>query len=235
MRKVLDRTGSSRKLAVGVMMSRKTLMNEPTKWANVYPKKTQLAEIFLPDSKLFNVLHYADYDRKSTSREFLKAVSYAGKYLHAMQFDMIWPQTQSLMILKESAPDLAMILQVGADSMKQCDDDPEQVAERLVPYRAISCLDYVLLDKSMGKGVGMDANLLLTYIRAIKNRLPSVAIVVAGGLGPNTMGLVSPIRAEYPDVSIDAQGQLRPSKSALDPIDWKMAAEYLVQAGNRFL
>jgi len=31
-------------------------------------------------------------------------------------------------------------------------------------------------------------------------------------------------------MSIDAQGQLRPSKSALDPIDWSMAEEYLIKA-----
>jgi hypothetical protein len=35
---------------------------------------------------------------------------------------------------------------------------------------------------------------------------------------------------KFPRVSIDAQGKLRPSGDAHDPIDWEMAAEYLKQA-----
>lgn len=234
MQKILERTGSSRKLGVGVMMSRKTLLGIPTKWASVFPKKTQIADIFQQGRNLFNVLHYADYDEQSTSREFLKAIAYTGKYLHALQLDMTWPMLDGIKEVKRRAPEIAIILQVGEVAMEKCGNDPQQVAERLVPYRATNCLDYVLLDKSMGKGKGMDAELLLTYMRAIQARLKGLALVVAGGLGPETMNLVDPIRREFPDVSIDAQSRLRPSGNATDPIDWNLAGQYLREAGKRF-
>ena len=66
--------------------------------------------------------------------------------------------------------------------------------------------------------------------RAIKENIPEFGIVVAGGLGPRTLHLIEPIIEEFPDISIDAQGQLRPSHNALDPIDWDMAGEYLTKS-----
>ncbi|MFA5934800.1 MAG: hypothetical protein WC827_02885 [Candidatus Paceibacterota bacterium] len=39
---------------------------------------------------------------------------------------------------------------------------------------------------------------------------------------------------EFPDVSIDAEGKLRPSGSALDPVDWDMAEKYIIEALKLF-
>jgi len=47
---------------------------------------------------------------------------------------------------------------------------------------------------------------------------------------PTSMNLLMPIVQEYHSISIDAQGKLRPSGSALDPIDWDMAETYLINA-----
>ena len=44
------------------------------------------------------------------------------------------------------------------------------------------------------------------------------------------MNLVEPLVKMFPDLSIDAQGKLRSSGNALDPIDWGMAETYLVKA-----
>lgn len=57
-----------------------------------------------------------------------------------------------------------------------------------------------------------------------------LGIVATGGLGPEGIGLVEPLVEEFPDISINAQGRLRPSGSALDPIDWDVAKTYLVRA-----
>jgi hypothetical protein len=48
------------------------------------------------------------------------------------------------------------------------------------------------------------------------------------------MELVDPIIQEIPWVSIDAQSKLRPSGSALDPIDWTMARDYIEKASQLF-
>jgi hypothetical protein len=82
----------------------------------------------------------------------------------------------------------------------------------------------------MGKGKGMDAEWLLPFAHAIKKRFPEMGIGAAGGLGPETMHLVEPLVEDFPDLSIDAQGRLRPSGSALDPIDWNIAEQYLIKA-----
>jgi hypothetical protein len=76
----------------------------------------------------------------------------------------------------------------------------------------------------------MDAVGLIPFARAINEAFPNLGIAAAGGLGPKSVGLVEPLYQGFPDLSIDAQGKLRPSGDALDPIDWDMAAEYLVQA-----
>jgi hypothetical protein len=57
-----------------------------------------------------------------------------------------------------------------------------------------------------------------------------MGLVVAGGLGPDSIDMVKPLVKVFPDISIDAQGKLRPSGSALDPIDWDMAGTYLARA-----
>lgn len=61
-----------------------------------------------------------------------------------------------------------------------------------------------------------------------------MALAVAGGLGPDTMELINPIAESFPDISIDAQGKLRPSGNALDPIDWNLAEKYLSRSVAMF-
>jgi len=80
----------------------------------------------------------------------------------------------------------------------------------------------------------MKADELLPFARAIKKSFPALGIGAAGGLGPVTIGLVKPLVKEFPDLSIDAQGQLRESGSILDPVDWDMAGVYLAQAIRLF-
>ncbi len=123
---------------------------------------------------------------------------------------------------------LEIILQIGKDAIEQSGNDPREIVARLRDYRGV--VHYVLLDKSMGRGQGMDAGGLIPFVQAIKNAFPDLGIVVAGGLGPESIALVEPLAKMFPDISIDAQGKLRPSGSALDPIDWDMAATYLTKA-----
>lgn len=104
--------------------------------------------------------------------------------------------------------------------------------QKLEEYEGV--IKRVLLDKSMGRGLVMDSECLISFARAIRQRFPELGIAVAGGLGPKTVDLVKPIIDEFPDLSIDAQGKLRPSESALDPVDWNMAETYLINALKLF-
>lgn len=220
---------SRHKLHVGVMMSYKTLNNIETKWSKAFPPKDSIAGIFR-FSQTYNCLHYADYDHDTDfCQDLARAVACGGYGVHAVQLDMVWPDPAHIFLaLLLAEKKVEVILQVGKNAIELCGNDPARVVERLEDYEGV--IHRVLLDKSMGRGLGMDAEGLIPYARAIRSRFPGLGIGAAGGLGPKSIGLVEPLVREFPDLSIDAQGQLRPSGNALDPIDLEMAGEYLVQA-----
>jgi hypothetical protein len=224
---VLSSECTDRLLGVGVMMSYKTLNGLETKWSKAFPPKEKIREIFLPDAGLFNVLHYADYDGLSTADDLLHAVACAGPNLDAIQFDMIWPRAELLDALRR---DLGVanrrpefILQVGAKAIEAVWDSPTEVGLRIMEYQRRNLINRVLFDESGGRGRAMDAKRLLRFIHMV----PAMNIVIAGGLGPDTVPLAEPVLRQVPDASLDAQGKLRPSGSALDPIDWDMAERYI--------
>jgi hypothetical protein len=225
--------GSSHMLHVGVMMSYKTLHDIPSRWQNAFPPKKTIADIFSLDD-VYNCLHYADYDNNPDLwKSLAKAISYGGIGIHALQLDMIWPDPcQIVHGVHTSRKKIEVILQVGKNALEKVDNDPQAVVERLSDYDGT--IHRVLLDKSMGKGLGMDADSLIPFAQAIRENFPTLGIGVAGGLGPETTQLVEPLIAEFPDLSIDAQGRLRPSGNALDPINWNMAEKYLVKSLQLF-
>ena len=217
------------RLGVGVMTSRKQLNGLPSKWQNVFPKPEEIENIFfVRERALLNVLHYADYDGVDVAENLELLVKVGGHNLDAIQLDMVWPDPGVLMTFRERQADMPIVLQVGAKAMEQVGDSPERVVEHLRMYG--TSIDAVLLDKSMGRGLGMDAELLGTYAEQIDAALPKLSLVAAGGLGPDTLDLVKPLLRRFAETSIDAQGKLRPSGSALDPIDWAMAETYVRRA-----
>jgi len=223
---------SQRLLMVGVMISRKTLNGIPSKWTKVWPPKEQLRRIFVQHHRAFNCLHYADFDGEDVFLNLLRASTFGGPNLDALQLDMIWPDINALWDFRDTREDLKIVLQVNSRAMEQLDNDPERVALRIEEYSP--AINYVLLDKSMGRGQGMDAQALLPYCRAIRACTPELGLAVAGGLGPDTLHLAEPVVDEFPDVSLDAQGQLRVNGSSLDPIDWGRAVIYLKRAVKMF-
>ncbi|MCR4333596.1 MAG: hypothetical protein NUV60_01045 [Patescibacteria group bacterium] len=229
--KVHQRPDSKRKLHVGVMMSYKTLHGIPSSWDKAFPSKETIADIF-SSAETYNCLHIADYDSMPHlgRKTLAPALQYAGDLVHAVQLDMIWPHpSQILLGIHTSRKNPEVILQVGRKALTAVKDDPLLLVEKLREYEG-GVIQRVLLDKSGGEGRAMEADVLLPFVRAIRENLPELDIVVAGGLGPYTMHLAEPIIREFPDVSIDAQGRLRPSRNALDPVDWHMAGGYLATA-----
>ena len=224
--------GQKRRLHVGVMMSYKTLHNLETKWSVAFPAKEKISDIF-SSKETMNCLHYADYDEIDVTESIIQAISFGGDGINALQLDMIWPNPKHVFeAIENSQKELEVILQVGKNAIEQANNDPQEIVKRIKDYDGI--ISHVLLDKSMGRGLGMDALGLIPFVEAIKKEFPNLGIVVAGGLGPDTIDLVKPLSEKFPDISIDAQGKLRPSGNALDPIDWNMAEMYLVKALQLF-
>ncbi len=212
-------------------MSYKTLHDLPTKWAGVFPDKGTVRNIFVRREGVLNVLHYADYDGQTTLDDLTLALNYAGPDVDAMQLDMIWPDPKMLHELKKYAAstgrDLKFIIQVNSKAIENLDDDPTRVTDKLHEYYRMSLLDYALFDLSGGQGKPMRSTYLLTFIWLAVERMMDLSVAVAGGLGPDSMDLAEPIIRDLPETSFDAQSKLRPSGNALDPIDWRMAADYV--------
>ncbi|PCI28050.1 hypothetical protein COB55_04530 [Candidatus Wolfebacteria bacterium] len=215
------------------MMSYKTLRKIPGRYADVFPSKEKIASIFR-SGRTYNCLHYASYDGESDLvKSLTDAISWGGIGMDALQLDMTWPEAGDIAsVVHASQKTFEVILQVGKRALKEADNDPQVVVNTLEDYEGI--IKRVLLDRSMGKGIGMKADYLAPFVRAIKERFPQFGISVAGGLGPETMHLVRPLVEEFPDISIDAQGKLRQSGSILDPIDWGIAEQYLINALSLF-
>lgn len=223
------RKSSKRQLHVGVMMSYKTLHGIQTKWQKAFPPNENIAGIFSSD-KVYNCLHYADYDNSpDLPRSLSLAIEKSGICVRAIQLDMVWPNPEEVWDgVDRSRKRLEVILQVGRRALDEVRNDPQTLVEKLENYEGV--IHRVLLDKSGGEGRGMDAAELAVFARAIKERFPKLGLVFAGGLGPKTMHLVEPLVKDFPNLSIDAQGRLRQSGSAIDPINWHMAAVYLEKA-----
>jgi len=125
-------------------------------------------------------------------------------------------------------PKIKIILQINSRSLDMVDNDPRKLLRVLRAYN--TTVDYVLLDKSMGRGQGMQAEVLMPFVEAIVMHRSDLEIVVAGGLGPDTMHLAAPLVERSQRLSFCAQGQMRASGNALDPIEWDRATEYLRQS-----
>jgi hypothetical protein len=237
-RGVVNTTGH--KLGVGVMMSWKTLNGVSSRWSGIFPPNERVADIFIDDPRVFNILHYADYENLTSRDDIRRAIRLGGPNIHALQLDMPWPdmvtQCAGVFLETRDPPTLKVILQVGSAAMSMRDNDPKKVARTLAEYWSCGFVEYVLLDRSMGEGRTMDAHLLGKYLHEIRRELPNIGIVVAGGLGTTSLTLLEPFRQSgtHKDLSIDAQGRLRPSGSARDPLDLTMAEEYYVGAHEFF-
>jgi hypothetical protein len=226
--------GSLRMLHVGVMMSYKTLNDIETRWSKAFPPKEEIDQIFYGLSEqakkeVYYCLHYADYDHVTKFTDLARGLEFAGPFVHAIQLDMPWPEPGMVASgIHTSRRQIEVILQVGKKAIEEANNDPAEVVRRLEDYESI--IHRVLLDKSMGRGLGMDAASLAQFALAIKQRFPHLGLGFAGGLGPDSLHLLQTLPEMFPDLSIDAQGKLRPSGNALDPIDWSMASTYLAKA-----
>lgn len=222
---------SNRMLHVGVMTSYSTLNDTEMKWSNAFPPKEKIAGIFQPivDEIHYYCLHYLDYNHYTTFLDLARAIQLAGPYVNAIQLNMTWPEPQIVAsAVHTSRRQIEVILQIGKNAMEEANNNPAEVVERLEQYNGI--VDRILLGKSLGSGIGIDAGSLIPFVQAIREAVPTLGIGFAGDLGPETIHLAEPLIAVFSDLSIDAQERLRPSGNVLDPIDWGMAEEYLIQA-----
>jgi len=231
-RRTPDTDPRSYRLHIGAMTSYKYLYGLSAKWRAVWPKAEELAGIFsYRDSTIYNCLHYADFRPEASdglADHLNRAVEPCGPHLHAVQLDMVWPDPDELARFRAKHDPLGIVLQIGDAAFKRVHNDPERLVNRLQGYG--SSVTRVLLDTSGGAGKALDASALMPFLRRLRTDLPQLGLGVAGGLGPESMHLIKPLVAEFPRLSVDAQGRLRSSGDSLQPLEYQRAATYVAAA-----
>ncbi len=219
---------SERKLMVGVLMGTKTAQGLPNKWPNRYPKSREAKDIFVPHPRSLGLVHYHADDPQKLYEEILWADAVCGMAKHnqafsGFQLNVCWPDPLTLMHLRAIEHQLGersmiIVLQIGGGAFDKIHHSPGRLAEK-IHDEYLDLIDYVLLDPSGGKGEPFNPQKALEYLRALRadNGInQTIGLGVAGGLSAQNIGLLKPILEEFPDISFDAEGQLRDSADHLD-------------------
>ena len=222
-----ERKSENRKVMIGVMTH--PLVLHPERGAGipecdgvreVFPVRENIAGGFTDDPDVLNTVHYADLYGPRKGQDLFNnlklAAEYGGENMHAIQLDVTWPNLDEMRKFKDAYPQVKIILQLGKFSFKEAGNDPQKVVDRLREYG--DTIDFALLDMSMGKGQAMETEGILPMLRLIKKELPNLGLAVAGGLGPDSIDLLEPIAKEFPGISFDAQGNLKPIGSPKDTL-----------------
>ena len=202
-------------LMVGVLASSRTLRGESHRKLYRFPRREFMKDIFLPDYKTLNIVHYATDGHRPLSEELLEIFYVAGSWCDGLQLNMIWPSPRDVEVFVYEALPNAMVLQIGSRAFAEVNNSPSELAKRLGAYRGL--ITHVLLDPSGGEGKLLDSAVLRPYVQAIAELDWLVGIGVAGGLSAETLYRVQPLFEEFPFLSIDAESGLRTENDFLDP------------------
>lgn len=223
--------GATRKFMVGVLASAQSLRGIPLKpeWQGRYPERARIRDIFPDDPRTLNLVHYAPGEnfRESMVHDLIALSEMAGPHLHGFQLNAVWPREMKIAAYRENRAyaQQMIVLQIGREAISFMDDWPSAIAKRVRGYGAL--IDAVLVDSSSGKGQSFDINAAWRLISEIAERCPHLGVGVAGGLGSGQLDQAIRLAAEFPYLSIDAEGRLRTADGALDE---PAVAAYLTQA-----
>ena len=88
-------------------------------------------------------------------------------------------------------------------------------------------IDHILLDLSAGYGRPLETAWARQQLQKLQDAELGIGLGVAGGLGPASLQLVEPLAKNFPELSIDAEANLRDPN---DNLDLDLAQDYLRQA-----
>ena len=213
---------SSRLIMVGVLVSHKTLGGQLNRWPNRYPIiiAGDLTDIFVGDRRALNLVHFNTHN-EHFGDELLR-IERMSLDLMGFQLNIAWPSAREIEVYRLGVfGTKTIVLQLGSKAMAICDNSPAGIAAKLATDYPRGLIDYVLIDPSGGFGQPFDPDFARQCLRAIRDKDFNAGLGVAGGLGPNTLHLVEPLIEEFPDLSIDAEGQLRDEQDHLDLVKAK--------------
>lgn len=221
--------GTQRKLMVGVLASSKTIRRIPDKWPNRYPASEAIAGIF-PDHPLaLNLVHFHSREPDQLLSQMLAITELGGRNFHGFQLNIRWPEPQTLKKYRKRYPDKILVLQCGNGALEEIGHNPLGLVSRAWGY--VGTCDYLLIDPSDGLGMPFDPQKGLEYLQFLNDSTVGMRFCIAGGLSPETLGLLDAIAEAFPSTSIDAEGRLRDKDDRLVP---SRASQFVSQSYTLF-
>ncbi len=232
----MNRCSVPHHLMVGILASSKTLDGKaPKKYPERYPKKEELANIFLPHPRTLNLVHLHSSEERllddmCTVHKLGVFVSEDRNQKCGFQINMTWPDPYLFEVYRTQwdSPEKRhiIVLQVGPRAMEEENNSSSRISRRITGYKSL--VDYILLDYSGGEGRSFSWNSAYDMIQHIKVRSDhKIMVGVAGGLGPNMLTPIQTLGSMHPTLCIDAEtGLMDPHGGGLDPRKVKL---YLYQ------
>lgn len=223
--------GISRKLMVGVLASYKSLRGIPMKprWAKRMPNPASISRLFLNDERVVNLVHLSTGE-ETILEDMFKIHSLAGQNFHGFQLNIAWPHINQLVSYRAAVSrSYRIVLQIGRKAMETVGGTIQDTVNKLSHY--VEVIDDILFDPSGGQGKPFDTRQAYEFLSAITDKGWNIGLGVAGGLGPDSLNLVEPLIAKFPNLSIDAEGKLRNDQNNLD---LKAVRDYLTKALQLF-
>ncbi|MBI2609858.1 hypothetical protein HYW53_01635 [Candidatus Giovannonibacteria bacterium] len=222
-----DKT-SIRKLMVGVLVSSKTLKGLTNKYPRQFPSVGRVCEIFQNHHCSVNLIHYSSDKPDSLCEQLLTLVDVGGENLTGFQLNIAWPKIGELEKFRAITDfKFRIVLQVGREALLGINcGASEKVAEHLMRYADL--IDDVLIDESAGTGKPLDVERTMEYFQEFREKGIEIGFGMAGGLGPETLYLVERVRDKFPDISFDAQKELRDKHT--DDLDVSLTEDYVCGA-----
>lgn len=215
----------------GVLASQKTFRGTEPSQPGRYPAIEEIRNIFPMHPRSLNLIHYNSREMLDLGEQLIMLTAWAGKYVHGFQFNIRWPPLGQLRQFMQSRPESINVLQLGNGAMDLLERDAQKIARLASEYREV--IEYVLIDSSGGRGEQLDPSFTLSLLRELRQVLPDTGLAVAGGLSAMNLGVLLPFLKEFPDISIDAEGQLRTPKPE-DALDLHAADTYVAEALSLF-
>lgn len=219
-----------RQLMVGVLASEKTLAGQPNKWPRRYPKREDIAGIFIDDPRCLNLVHVA-VDRADMKEPWLdRALFFGGARCHGVQLNAPAPsdrieehgQMRAIGSFLRIYPVARLVVQLrpvsGADAVA-----------RATMLHDAGATD-VLIDASGGRGLNLNLASVALAVQQIRRACPNIGIGIAGGLCAETVPAVAHIIRD--GVSCDAEGRLRDDADGGGDLDMEKTRAYLAAAGE---
>ena len=216
--------GVKRKLMIGVLACAPGISRKPNHWLQRHPNEHDISDLFFPDRRVLNILHYHADDADSLAERLKYLTDTVGPHLDGIQLNMTWPPPSRVYAYGKP-----ITLELGKHALGACNHHPQEICSRLQAYK--NDIARVLVDMSGGHGIPLSVPYMMRLLVPIAERFPNLGIGVAGGLSLELLDQIEPLIKAIPHLSIDAEGALR---DAADHLDLERVQRYLERAYTLF-